>query len=119
MHCALKTHLPIRALHLIHRKAAQLPRVDRIGTKVRGDGVAQHIQLHRALEEDRPQTVVVVVQRTLNSGEDGLGDIGGVVLRAEIAHVEAQRFVDKLTAVFAVVCLQLSIHARNEPRIQP
>ena len=86
---------------------------------MRGDGVAEHIQLHRALEKNAAEPIVVVVQRTLNSGEDGLGDIGGVVLRAEIAHVEAQHFVDKLTAVFAVVCLQLSIHARNEPRIQP
>ena len=59
--------------------------MDGIGAEVGGDGVAEHIQLHRALEEDRPQTVVVVVQRTLNSGEDGLGDVGGVVLRAEIA----------------------------------
>ena len=119
MHCALKTHLPIRALHLIHRKAAQLSCVDVVGTKVRGDGVAHHVQLNRPLKDDAAEPIVVVVQRTLNGGEDGLGDVGGVVLRAEIAHVEAQRFVDKLTAVFAVACLQLSIHARNEPRIQP
>ena len=119
MHCALKTHLTIGALHLIHRKAAQLPRVDRIGTKVRGDGVAHHVQLHRALEKNAAEPIVVVVQCTLNGCQDSLREIRGVVLRAEIAHVEAQRFVDKFTAVFAVVSLQLSIHARNEPRIQP
>ena len=119
MHCALKTHLTIGALHLIHRVCPQLPRVDGIGTEVRGDGVAQHIQLHRALEKNAAEPIVVVVQCTLNGCQDSLREIRGVVLRAEIAHVEAQRFVDKFTAVFAVVSLQLSIHARNEPRIQP
>ena len=119
MHCALKTHLPIRALHLIHRKAAQLSCVDVVGTKVRGDGVAHHVQLHRPLKDDAAEPIVVVVQCTLNGCQDSLREIRGVVLRAEIAHVEAQRFVDKLTAVFAVVSLQPSVHARNEPRIQP
>ena len=119
MHCALKTHLPIRALHLIHRKAAQLSCVDVVGTKVRGDGVAHHVQLHRPLKDDAAEPIVVVVQCTLNGCQDSLREIRGVVLRAEIAHVEAQRFVDKLTAVFAVVSLQPSVHARNEPCIQP
>ena len=36
-----------------------------------GDGVAQHVQLHRTLEENAAEPIVVVVQRTLNGCEDG------------------------------------------------
>ena len=86
---------------------------------MRGDGVAQHVQFHRALEKNAAEPIVVVVQCTLNGCQDSFREIRGVVLRAEITHVEAQGLVDKLTAVFAVVCLQPSVHARNEPRIQP
>ena len=87
---AFKTHLTVGALHLIHGVGPQLPRVDRVGAEVGGDGVAQHVQFHRALEKNTAEPIVVVVQRTLNGGEDGLGEVGGVVLRAEIAHVEPQ-----------------------------
>ena len=93
--------------------------MDGIGTEVRGDGVAEHIQLHRALEEDRPQTVVVVVQRTLNGGEDGLREVGGVVLGAEIAHVKAQGLVDKFTAVFTIIRGQPAVHTGDQLGIQP
>ena len=49
--------------------------MDGIGTEVRGDGVAEHIQLHRALEKNTAESIVVVVQRTLNGGE-AQGDEG-------------------------------------------
>ena len=52
--------------------------MDGIGAEVGGDGVAQHIQFHRALEKNAAEPIVVVVQRTLNGGEDGLGEVGGV-----------------------------------------
>ena len=64
MHRALKTHLTVGALHLIHGVCTQLPRVDRVGAEVRNDGVAQHIQFHRALEKNAAEPIVVVVQRT-------------------------------------------------------
>ena len=62
--------------------------MDRVGTEVGGDGVAQHVQLHRALEEDRLKPVVVKIHGALNGGEDGLRDVGRVVLGAEIDIIE-------------------------------
>ena len=50
--------------------------------------MAQHIQLHRALEENRLKPVVVKIHGALNGGEDGLRDVGRVVLGAEIDIIE-------------------------------
>ena len=119
MHRALKTHLTVGALHLIHGVCTQLPRVDRVGAEVRGDGVAQHIQFHRALEKNAAEPIVVVVQRTLNGCEDGLGEVGGVVLRAEIAHVKAQSLIHKFTAALTVISFQPTIHAADHAGAQP
>ena len=70
MHCAFKAHLTVGAFHLIHGVGPQLPRVNGIGTEVRGDGVAHHVLLHRALEKNTAEPIVVVVQRTLNGCQD-------------------------------------------------
>ena len=61
--------LTVGALHLVHGVGPQLPRVDRVGAEVGGDGVAQHIQFHRALEKNAAEPIVVVVQRALNGGK--------------------------------------------------
>ena len=74
-------------------------------------GNAKDIQLHRALEKNTAEPIVVVVQRTLNGGEDGLGEVGGVVLGAEVAHVEPQGFFYEFIAAAAVVCFQPTVHA--------
>ena len=81
--------------------------------------MAQHIQLHRALEEDRLKSVVVKIHGALNGGEDGLRDVGRVVLRAEIAHVEAQGLIHKFTAALTVVCFQPAVHAVDHAGAQP
>ena len=119
MHRALKTHLTVGALHLIHGVGSQLPRVDRVDAEVRGDGVAQHIQFHRALEKNTAEPIVVVVQRALNGGEDGLRDVGRVVLRTEIAHVEPQGLIHEFTAALTVVCFQPAVHAADHAGAQP
>ena len=98
MHRAFKTHLTVGALHLIHGVCPQLPRVDRVGAEVGGDGVAQHIQFHRALEKNAAELIVVVVQRTLNGCQDGPRDVGRVVLGAEITHVKAQGLIYEFAA---------------------
>lgn len=118
-HCAFKTHLTVGALHLIHGVGSQLPRVDRVGAEVGCDGVTQHIQLHRALEEDRLEPQVVKLQRALNGGENGLRDVGRVVLRAEIAHVEAQRLIHEFAAALTVICFQPAVHAADHAGAQP
>ena len=61
--CVGKADLTVRALDLIHGVSTQLLAVDGIGAEVRGDGVAHHVQLYAPLEEQRAQTVVVVLQR--------------------------------------------------------
>ena len=119
MHCALKTHLPIRALHLIHRKAAQLSCVDVVGTKVRGDGVAHHVQLHRPLKDDAAEPIVVVVQCTLNGCQDSLREIRCIVLGTEIAHVEPRGLIHKFTAALTGVCFQPTVHAADHAGAQP
>ena len=79
--------------------------MDRVGAEVGCDAVTQHIQFHRALEKNTAEPIVVVVQRTLNGGEDGLGEVGGVVLRAEIAHIKAQSLFQTIGAVGSVLGL--------------
>ena len=111
--------MTVGALHLIHGVGAQLPRVDRVGAEVRGDGVAQHIQFHRALEKNAADPIVVVVQRTLNGCQDGPRDVGRVVLGAEITHVKAQGLIHKFTAALTVVCFQPTIHAADHAGAQP
>ena len=69
---------------------------------MRGDGVAEHIQLHRPLKDDATEPIVVVIQRTLNGCQDSFREIRCVVLRAEIAHVEAQGFIYEFTNPFAL-----------------
>ena len=118
-HRIFKTHLPVGTLHLIHGAGSQLPRVDRVGAEVGCDGVTQHIQLHRALEEDRLEPQVVKLQRALNGGENGLRDVGRVVLRAEIAHVEAQRLIHEFAAALTVICFQPAVHAADHAGAQP
>ena len=86
---------------------------------MRGDGVAQHIQFHRALEKNTAEPIVVVVQRALNGGEDGLRDVGRVVLRTEIAHVEPQGLIHEFTAALTVVCFQPAVHAADHAGAQP
>ena len=90
-----------------------------IGAEVGGDGVAQHIQFHRALEEDTAEPIVVVIQRTLNGCEDGPRDVGRVVLGAEVAHVEPQGLIHKFTAALTVVCFQPAVHAADHAGAQP
>ena len=81
--------------------------------------MTQHIQLHRALEEDRLEPQVVKLQRALNGGENGLRDVGRVVLRAEIAHVEAQRLIHEFAAALTVICFQPAVHAADHAGAQP
>ncbi len=118
-HRTFKTHPTVGAFHLIHGVGSQLPCVNGIGTEVGGDGVAQHIQLHRTLEENAAEPIVVVVQRTLNGCEDGPRDVGRVVLRAEIAHVEPQGLIYEFTAALTVICFQPAIHAADHAGAQP
>ena len=93
--------------------------MDRVGAEVRGDGVAHHVQLHRALEKNAAEPIVVVVQCTLNGCQDSLREIRGVVLRAEIAHVEAQRLIHEFTAALTVICFQPAVHAADHAGAQP
>ena len=66
----------------------------------------------------RPSTFKTSQGFLKNHIKPQIGSVPLADLTLSLIHI-SQRFVDKLTAVFAVVCLQLSIHARNEPRIQP
>ena len=90
-----------------------------IGTEVRGDGVAHHVLLHRALEKNTAEPIVVVVQCTLNGCEDGLGEVGGVVLGAEIAHVEPQGLFYEFIAAAAVISFQPAVHAVDHVGREP
>ena len=81
--------------------------------------MAQHVQLHRALEEDLLKPVVVKIHGALNGGEDGLRDVGRVVLGAEIAHVKAQGLIDEFAAALTVVCFQPTVHAADHAGAQP
>ena len=119
MHGILKAHPTVRALYLVYREAAQLTRVDVVGTEVRSDGVAHHVQLHRPLEDDAAETIVVVIQRTLNGCQDSFGNVRGVVFRAEVAHVEAQRLFDKFAAALAVILCEPAIHTLDGAGAKP
>ena len=115
----LEPDLTIGALYLVHHIPAQgaaiLQRIPEVG----GDGVRHDALLHRALEEDRLEPQVVKLQRALNGGENGLRDVGRVVLRAEIAHVEAQRLIHEFAAALTVICFQPTIHAADHAGAQP
>ena len=93
--------------------------MDRVGAEVRGDGVAQHIQFHRALEKNAAEPIVVVVQRTLNGYQDGPRDVGRVVLGAEITHVKAQGLIHEFAAALTVICFQPAVHAADHAGAQP
>ena len=77
------------------------------------------IQLHRALEENTAEPIVVVVQRTLNGCQDGPRDVGRVVLGAEITHVKAQGLIDEFAAALTVICFQPAVHAADHAGAQP
>ena len=67
-------------------------------------------------------TLVLVkgdVQCTLNGCEDGLGEVGGIVLGAKIAHVEPQGLFYEFIAAAAVISFQPAVHAVDHVGREP
>ena len=115
----VEADLSVGFLHLVHREGAELTAVDLIGTEVRRDGVAHHVQLHRPLEQQRAEPVIVVVQDSRDEAGEHLAHVAGGVVALQVPEVEIQSLDHELAAALAVVPFQPAIHVLDLAGRQP